>query len=251
MPVNQRHHLANLNGSQARSPISAADLRRDPGLLVKAISCQRSGAPRAHVASPALEMAVRTGAVAVHDFEAEISLQPPEDEAALLRAAASKSETEDHWRLKRVAWILAAAMMPASTLSPETRIDPIHRRKRADLIAIDASERRSMVIEVGTVNQDSIVVALDAHHCQVMVLPHQTHGNDRGRGYVFHRRGASLLPMPSRESIRCAEARIRRCVERLASDEPASPGDLGLETWLEVDSPAEFPHTESVRHEYP
>lgn len=242
MPVNQRHHSSRLNFSQDRPPISAADLRRDPHLLVKAISCQRSGAPRTHVVSPALEQAVWTGEIGVQDFEAEISLRPPEDEGgALLRAAACKSETEDHWRLKRVAWILAAAMMPASTLSPETLIDAIHRRKRADLIAIDPTERRSMVIEVGTVNQDSIVVALDAGHCQVMVLPHQPYGNERRRGYVFHRRDASLLPMPNRESVLLAEARIRRCVERLVADEAASPADLGLGTWLDVDPPAEVP----------
>jgi hypothetical protein len=240
MPVNQSQHPGR-HSFEIPSRISAADLHRDPGLLVRAISCLRSGVPRTHMASPTLEMAVRTGEIAVQDVEAEISLQPPDDEASLLRAAASSSETEAHWHLKRVAWILAAAMMPASTLSPEALIDPIHRRKRADLIAIDPSERRSAVFEVGTVNQDSIIVALDAGHCQVMVLPHQHYGDDRRRGYVFHRCGASLLSMPSLESIRRAEAGIRRCIEFLAADEAASPGDLGFETWLEIDPPSEVP----------
>lgn len=245
MPVNLRHHRPPHAGFQVR-PISAADLRRDPGLLVKAISCSRSGAPRTHVASPILETAVRTGEITVQDVEVDISLQPPEDEASLLRASASSSETEAHWHLKRVAWILAAAMMPASTLSPEALIDPVRRRKRADLIAIDPWEGRSAAFEVGTVNQDSIIVALDAGHCQVMVLPHQHDGEDRRRGYVFHRRGETPLSLPSLESVRRAEARIRRCIEVLASDEAASPRDLGLETWLEVDPPSKIPSMECV-----
>ena len=178
----------------------AAELEADPGLLVSAVGYHRCGSPRAHIVSPDLERAVLEGEIRIFDFLADMPLRPPAVAAEALAAAASRTEGEAHWHLKWCAWAIAGAMLPMAELCPEALIDP-RRRKRADLIATDEANDRSLVFEVGAVSNDSILIALDAGHAQVVVLPHQPDGVGQVVGYAFANSATTVLPAPSAPAI--------------------------------------------------
>ncbi len=203
----------------------AAELEADPGLLVSAIGYHQCGAPRAHILSPDLEQAILDGEIRIADFVAEIPVQPPSDAAAALKLVSHRWEGEAHWHLKRCAWVLAAAMLPMAEVRPEAPIDP-RRKKRADVIAFDETSGRSLVFEVGAVSNDSILVALDAGHTQVVVLPHQSGGGARVAGYVFVRAAVTPVPAPCPPEIRDAEATLQGWLHALTSATPLRPADI-------------------------
>lgn len=214
---------------------TARAIQADPSLLVSAIGYHRCGHPRAHLRSPDLEREIETSAIIVSDFAAEIRLEPPADEVAVLRSVARQTEGEPHWQLKRCAWLLAAAMLPSGELRPEALIDPDRRKKRADLISIDEARVRSLVFEVGAVSCDSILVALDAGHHQVIALPHQPDDACPVAGYVFARAERDPLPPPSAQAIRKVQSVLRGRLNSLTTASPLAPADIGLASWLDKD----------------
>lgn len=213
----------------------ASDLRDDPSLLVNAIGYHRCGHPRSHMRSPDLEREIGARAIIVSDFAAEIRLEPSAEEIVVLRSVARQTEGEPHWCLKRCAWLLGAAMLPAGELRPEALIDPARRKKRADVISADEAGDRSLVFEVGTVNCDSILVALDAGHHQVIVLPHQSDDAYPVTGYVFARVDRDPVPSPGATAIRHVQSVLRGWLDALISLSPLAPADIGLATWLDDD----------------
>lgn len=209
----------------------AAELEADPGLLVSAVGYHRCGAPRAHIVSPDLERAVVEGEIRISDFLADMPLRPPAAAAEALAAAASRTEGEAHWHLKWCAWAIAGAMLPMAELCPEAPIDP-RRRKRADLIATDKATDRSVVFEVGAVSNDSILVALDAGHTQVVVLPHQPDGGGQVVGYLFANSATTVLSAPSAPAIRDAQSALAGWMRALIAATPMRPRDAGRRSWL-------------------
>ena len=233
----------------------ASYLRADPSLLVSAIGYHRCGHPRAHLRSPDLEQEIGSRAIVVADFAAEIRIEPPADEAAVLRSVARQTEGEHHWQLKRCAWFLAAAMLPLGELRPEALIDPHRRKKRADLISIDVAGGRSLVFEVGAVSCDSILVALDAGHHQVIALPHQSNDACPVSGYVFARAERDPLPPPSAQAIRKVQSVLRGRLNSLTTASPLAPADIGLASWLDEDvmASSDLPstHTKELEDVHP
>lgn len=227
--VNPRHLSSEF---ETAAGYRASDLRDDPSLLVNAIGCHRGGHLRSHVRSPDLEQDIAASAIIVSDFTAEIPLEPPAEEIAALRSVVRQNEGEPHWQLKRCAWLLAAAMLPGGELRPEALIDPNRRKKRADLISIDEAGGRSLVFEVGTVNCDSILVALDAGHHQVVVLPYQSDNACFVTGYVFVRADRDPLPSPEVQAIRQVQSVLSRWLTALTTLSPLAPADVGLASWL-------------------
>lgn len=203
----------------------AAELEADPGLLVSAIGYHQCGAPRAHILSPDLERAILDGEIRITDFVAEMPLRPLADDVAALKLVSHRREGEAHWHLKRCAWVLAAAMLPTAEVRPEATIDPKRRKKRADVIAFDEASGRSLVFEVGAVSNDSILVALDAGHTQVVVLPHQS-GGCHVAGYVFSSAAVTPLPAPCPSEIRGAEVVLQGWLHALTSSTPLRPVDI-------------------------